>query len=257
MFCKNCGKEIPDGATFCPHCGVENQEKGSPNNNSGLLKKDKDMILALIISFIFTGLGVAYAGNKKKGIILFVLGIIFAILGMGIFSVIAFLIWAYGLYATYNEVKIANGESNPNLIEDFKTWDSSKKIGAVVAVVIILLIVIAGSMSAFSPKTSTSDYTNDDYTSKDNLNSDSVSSSSGSGDSSYSSSSNGHDVSSHYEGEYGSSDLEGTVNDDGSVDAHETGHTDYGDYEINSHMDSDGHIHGTVDVGGKTYYVEN
>ena len=23
MFCSNCGKEMPNGATFCPECGAE------------------------------------------------------------------------------------------------------------------------------------------------------------------------------------------------------------------------------------------
>ena len=41
------------------------------------------------------------------------------------------------------------------------------------------------------------------------------------------------------------------------MDAHQTGHTDYGDYQIDSHMDSDGNIHGTVEMGGKTYHVSS
>ena len=32
---------------------------------------EKNMIVALIISFIFTGLGIAYAGDVQKGIIFF------------------------------------------------------------------------------------------------------------------------------------------------------------------------------------------
>ncbi len=262
MFCENCGKEIPDNATFCSHCGFQIKNK--------VVKKasnEKNMILALIISFFLTGLGIVYAGEKKKGIILFVVALILYIIGRAvpILAVIAILIWAYALYETYNQVKIANGNSNPNLIEDIKTFPTGKKIAAIVVIAIILLIVVGGVMGAFSPKTTTSKIDDD----LDTVDSDSISSSSSDSSSSgssgsnsaassgesYSSSSNGNDVHSHYEGDYGSSDLDGRINDDGSVDAHETGHTDYGDYEINSHMDSDGKVSGTVEVGGQTYHV--
>ncbi len=29
MFCRNCGKEIEDGATFCPECGASQQQPQS------------------------------------------------------------------------------------------------------------------------------------------------------------------------------------------------------------------------------------
>ena len=32
MFCRNCGKEIPDGVRFCNHCGAS-QEAGTPQND--------------------------------------------------------------------------------------------------------------------------------------------------------------------------------------------------------------------------------
>ncbi len=71
------------------------------------------MRIAIIISILFTGLGVAYAGNVKKGIIIFGLALLLNVLGMwtsNIFSKISILLWIYGLYATYQEVKTVNGE---------------------------------------------------------------------------------------------------------------------------------------------------
>ena len=267
MFCEECGKEIPDGATFCSHCGKQVKNKVVKSTNDS---KEKNMILALVISFILTGLGIAYAGNLKKGIILFVVGTICNLIGRAsaIFAIIGIGIWAYALYETYNEVKRANGESNPNLIEDIKGFDNPKKIGSIIVIAIIFLIIIGGVVGALAPKNTSNDL-NNDYEIDDNLDSvNATSDSSGSGSSSgsssssgsgdtYSSSSNGHDVSSHYEGEYGSSDTHGTIYDDGSVESHQTGHTDYGDYQIDSYMDSDGNLHGTVDVGGQTYHVNN
>ena len=262
MFCENCGKKIPDDVKFCPFCGHVNKDgvKAVKNQSS-----DKNMILALVISFFFTGLGIAYAGDKKKGIILFIVGLTFGIMGRAvhILSIVAIVVWAYALYETYNQVKRANGESNPNLIEDIKGFPTSKKIGAIIVIAIIFLIVVGGVICALMPAqdTTSNGYSNNDYNyNSDSSFDDSSSSSSSSGDgASYSSSksSDGYDTHTHYESEYGSSDTYGKVHDDGSVDSYQKGSTDYGDYEINSHMDSDGNVHGTVDVGGKTYYVDS
>lgn len=260
MFCQNCGKEMPDGAAFCPHCGIEKGETPAEVSTSAGAGKNKNMLTALIISFILIGLGIAYAGNKKKGIIIFAVGLVFGFLGIGIpiCTVISLIIWTYGMYETYNQVKIANGESNPNFLDEFKTGTTSKKIVSLFIVLLVLLVLIGGSIYAFMPKhvdDTYTDYDSDyDTSSLDEDLDDDYSSSSAD---SYSSSSNGRDVSSHYEGEYGTADTEGTINDDGSVDAHQTGHTDYGDYEINSHMDSDGKVSGTVEVDGKTYHVSS
>ena len=66
-----------------------------------------DMKIALVISFIFSGLGIAYAGNLEKGLIIFASVILCNIFGFiihPIFGRISVLIWIYGLYATYTEV---------------------------------------------------------------------------------------------------------------------------------------------------------
>ena len=65
-------------------------------------------IIALVISFIFTGLGIAYLGDIKKGVGLFVIGVICSILGMyvmGIFTYIAIIVWIAALYLTYKEAQ--------------------------------------------------------------------------------------------------------------------------------------------------------
>lgn len=73
---------------------------------------EKSMILALIISFFLTGLGIAYAGDVKKGVIFFAVGVVLNILYLyvsTIFGIVVFIFWAYALYATYQEVKAVNG----------------------------------------------------------------------------------------------------------------------------------------------------
>lgn len=72
-----------------------------------------DLKIAMVISVLFTGLGIAYAGNVKKGAAIFGAVVVLNVLGMwtsSIFSKITILLWIYGLYATYQEVQLANGE---------------------------------------------------------------------------------------------------------------------------------------------------
>lgn len=252
MYCDECGAKNPDGVAFCGQCGKKFKVVE-------IKKDEKNMILALAISFFLTGLGIVYAGNVKRGLLLFIGGLIFNILGLGLsfFKIIGLVIWVAALYLTYIEVKKSNGQDNPDILEDFKGFSTPKKIGFVVVVLIIIFIVIGSVIGALTPQHHYTTHLDDDYSSSSISSSGhGYSSSSGSGSSpSYSSSSNGRDVESHYEGEEGSADTHGTIYDDGSVESHQTGHTDYGDYQIDSYMDSNGKIHGTVDVGGHTYHV--
>ena len=73
----------------------------------------KNMIIALILSVIWSGLGLIYADDMKRGIILAVLALIFEILYLyvsQILGIIVLIIWVYSLYATYKQVKAVNGE---------------------------------------------------------------------------------------------------------------------------------------------------
>lgn len=73
------------------------------------------MKIALVISVIFTGLGVVYAGNVRKGLIIFVSKMLCNVLSLtfsNIFHYLGILLWLYGLYATYLEVNLVNGGSS-------------------------------------------------------------------------------------------------------------------------------------------------
>lgn len=72
----------------------------------------KNMIIALVLSFIWSGLGLIYAGDTQKGIILAVAALICELLYFyvnQIFGIIVFIIWIYSMYATYKEVQAVNG----------------------------------------------------------------------------------------------------------------------------------------------------
>lgn len=81
-------------------------------SNGGENIAEKSMLVAMLISFFLSGLGLVYAGDVKKGLILFAIIVIFnilyyfvnPILGMG-----AFIAWIYSLYATYKQVNLVNG----------------------------------------------------------------------------------------------------------------------------------------------------
>lgn len=81
MFCDNCGAELADNATFCSKCGKK--------------IKNKNIYIALVLTFILTGLGSIYAGNTKKGLLLMIIRVVSAALAIfsNIFSILSVLVW--------------------------------------------------------------------------------------------------------------------------------------------------------------------
>lgn len=48
MICKNCGKDVPSGNSFCPNCGSPCNTPSAPNNTSPKLRCLPSFILGLI-----------------------------------------------------------------------------------------------------------------------------------------------------------------------------------------------------------------
>lgn len=77
------------------------------------LKSRSNKKFAYVLSFLFAGTGVAYLGNEPKGLTIFIVSIIliplriFSSFGL-MFSVFSFLLWAYGMFATYQEANLIN-----------------------------------------------------------------------------------------------------------------------------------------------------
>lgn len=137
---------LADNATFCSKCGKK--------------IKNKNIYIALVLTFILTGLGSIYAGNTKKGLTLLILRVLFAALAFfsNIFGILSVLVWVYGFYEVYNDVQIANRNSSPNLINDFKNWNQQNKIIAILIICAILILTL-NSLISFS---STDSYPSDD-----------------------------------------------------------------------------------------------
>lgn len=108
MFCKNCGKEIENGAKFCPHCGtsqglsqhvvepvpVKDVKNGKKDNTRNGLKTAKlvigiiSIVLFIIIAFQSCAVGVSNAlldngeSSGSSGILVAFLMLISGIVGV-------------------------------------------------------------------------------------------------------------------------------------------------------------------------------
>lgn len=135
MFCENCGREIPDNARFCSNCGKQIKKANT------IVTEEKNMFLALFLSIFLMGLGLVYTGDKKKGIILFITILIFnSLRKVEIFLIIAIILWAYGIYETYRQVKRANGEENPNLLEDIEMFSHSEYLIPIIIIAVLFIV---------------------------------------------------------------------------------------------------------------------
>ena len=119
--------------------------------NCGVKIKGKNIYIALVLTFIFSGLGSIYAGKTDKGIRILAIRIIFLSLGVfvNIFSILAVMVWVYSFYAAYTDVCNANGNSSPDLIGDLGRWHrESRKLPILIVCIIVILAVLgcAGSL---------------------------------------------------------------------------------------------------------------
>jgi TM2 domain-containing membrane protein YozV len=63
-------------------------------------------ILAAILSFLIPGLGQAYAGDIKKGVIFFVIAVIIAIIAFFTGLLLSILSLIFAIYAAYDAYKM-------------------------------------------------------------------------------------------------------------------------------------------------------
>ena len=69
---------------------------------------EKSPTIAVLWSFLFTGIGLVYLGKTAKGLLIFSIGVLFNVLGIiviGLFHYLSILTWILGLYITYKDSK--------------------------------------------------------------------------------------------------------------------------------------------------------
>jgi TM2 domain-containing membrane protein YozV len=113
-FCSKCGKETPEDAVFCPGCGVPVEDQvGGPGQPKRVVDGRVNVGAAVVLSFIFPGLGQLYIGEKRRGAAFVVAGLI--ILGTFLIEIglilypIFLLINTFDTYRSAKRIKGVNG----------------------------------------------------------------------------------------------------------------------------------------------------
>ena len=117
-FCRNCGYKLTGDYKFCPECGYDLSGRVTANRSSvpSVNSGEKNLVLAVILSVIFPGLGQIYLGLNQKGILFIVGYIISAIL---IFLLIGFiLVFVVWIWALVDVVQSTNAINNGEYVED-------------------------------------------------------------------------------------------------------------------------------------------
>ena len=117
-FCRNCGYKMNENVKFCPNCGydIENKVNKPQNNRSVQVYEEKSMVLSVILSVIFPGLGHFYLGLNRKGAI-FLLGyVVSAILILLIIGfILCTVLW---IWALVDVVQSTNALNRGEYVED-------------------------------------------------------------------------------------------------------------------------------------------
>ena len=71
MFCKSCGKEVPNNASYCPHCGTFLQKAEDTDGSSSDVPTQKSTLAAGLFGIFLGEFGVHnfYLGYTTKGIV--------------------------------------------------------------------------------------------------------------------------------------------------------------------------------------------
>ncbi len=86
MFCANCGKEIPEQASFCPSCGAPARPRTiAPGASPEKPMSPRSRLAALLLCIFLGGLGVHrfYVGKIGTGV-----AMIFTLGGLGIWVLV-------------------------------------------------------------------------------------------------------------------------------------------------------------------------
>ena len=138
QFCESCGAPLKEGDRFCEQCGAAvvpvQPAPASAPAAAQEARKEKNPILAVILSFFFPGLGSIYNGDTLKGVAVY----FGTIIGIFIFVVPGLIVWIYGIYDAYTTAKKMNEGSIP-----------FKETNTTVMIIFVVVILVVGGI-AFS-----------------------------------------------------------------------------------------------------------
>lgn len=116
-FCHNCGFELDGEYKFCPNCGANlANHSGGSQTTAVSLHEDKNIIIAIILSVIFPGLGQFYLGLNHKGVLFLIGYIVSAVLILLLIGfILCFVIWIWALVDT---IQSTNAINRGEVVED-------------------------------------------------------------------------------------------------------------------------------------------
>lgn len=134
QFCESCGAPLREGDRFCEQCGaaVANTPRETASSVHPVTgNKMKNPVVALILSFFFSGLGSIYNGETLKGIAIY-LG---TLVGFFIFIIPGIVVWIYGMYDAYTTAKKMNEGTIP-----------FKEANVLVMIVFVVVTLVIGGI---------------------------------------------------------------------------------------------------------------
>lgn len=127
MFCENCGKQIPDDAAFCTHCGAKQIKKSTlPQDVSSVQSPQPTRSSTPSVS-----------GQKNETVDLITMGqyiIMFLIMAIPIAGIVMLFIWGFG------------SETGPNKKNFARAY---LVMTAIAAGMVILVSIVMGAIMAF------------------------------------------------------------------------------------------------------------
>lgn len=113
LYCTKCGAAMPDDAGFCARCGqpVTAPAAGAPH--VVVVREAKSPGLAVVLSFLVSGLGQIYNGEIGKGIgFLIAYGLAWVLTGILIGFLIVPVIWIWSMVDAYKRAEEINRQVN-------------------------------------------------------------------------------------------------------------------------------------------------
>ena len=115
-FCHACGFEIEGDIRYCPNCGADLYNSGSTSVQTSTKPRHKNIIVAIVLSVIFPGLGQFYLGLNHKGL-MFLIGYIISAVLILLFVglILCFVIW---IWALVDAIQSTNALNRGEDVED-------------------------------------------------------------------------------------------------------------------------------------------